>query len=474
MTSTLEPATSGEGADAPEKAKLVVGRLREQFEHGRTRPLEWRLAQLHGLSRLLEEQETELLDAMAADLGRPGFEGWLADLRTTGREVEYAVKHLHRWVADEKVRPPWQLRGTHPSIIREPLGVVLVIAPWNYPVYLCLAPMVGALAAGNAVVLKPSELAPTVSSLLARLIPHYLDPKAVAVVEGGVAETQALLAERFDHIFYTGNGRVGREVMAAAARHLTPVTLELGGKSPTIVDRDCDLDMAAGRIVFGKMINAGQTCVAPDYVLVHRDVERELLDKLAAVVRTRYGDDPAASPDFGRIVNDRHLERLAGLLEGGGYESVVCGGKVDHASRYVAPTVLAGVSLDAPVMTEEIFGPILPVVAVDSVDEAIEIVNSRDKPLALYVFTRSKITADRVLRSTSSGGACINDAATHLLVEALPFGGVGPSGMGAYHGRWGFETFSHRKAVLDRPAWLELPIAAPYTKWKQRLFRRLL
>jgi aldehyde dehydrogenase (NAD+) len=342
-------------------------------------------------------------------------------------------------------------------------------------VQLLVHPVAAALAAGNTVVAKPSEVSPTVSAALAEFLPQYVDPDALAVVEGGVAETQALLAERFDHIFYTGNGTVARHVAEAAARNLTPVTLELGGKSPVIVDRDADLDGAARRIAWGKFMNAGQTCIAPDYVLVHEEVHDQLVDKLATVIRDRYGDDPKASESFGRIVNERHAQRLKGLLDAGGYKAVACGGTADPAARYVAPTVLAGVDPDAAVMGEEIFGPILPVLPVADVDEAVAYVNGHDKPLALYVFTNSGDTADRVLRRTSSGGACVNEVVSHIAIPAMPFGGVGPSGTGAYGGRWGFEQFSHRKAVQRRPRWLELKaVYPPYTKAKEKLLRRLL
>jgi len=453
----------------------LVRTLRSTFDSGRTRDIAWRRRQLDGLLRMLEVREDIFLEALATDLGRPRFEGWLADLRATALDIADLRKHLTRWSRDERVRPPWQLLMTRTKIIREPRGVVLVIAPWNYPIGLLVSPMAAALAAGNAVVAKPSEISPTVSNTLARELPKFVDSDAVAVVEGGVAETQALLAERFDHIFYTGNGNVGRLVAEAAARHLTPVTLELGGKSPAIVDRDADLDIAARRIIWGKLLNAGQTCVAPDYVLAHEAVHDELVAKLARVVQVRFGDDPRASESLGRIVDERHAARLEGLLRAGGYKSIACGGTVDVASRYVAPTVLAGVDPDAAVMGEEIFGPILPVVAVTDMDEAIGYVNGHDKPLALYVFTSSSATADRVLRRTSSGGACVNDVVSHLLVPRLPFGGVGPSGQGAYHGRWGFEEFTHHKSVMDRPTWMELSVLyPPYTQLKERIARRLL
>ena len=360
-------------------------------------------------------------------------------------------------------------------MVSQPLGVVLVIAPWNYPVQLSLCPLVGVLAAGNTAVVKPSELAPATSAVLAELVPTYLDGRAVAVVEGGVAESQALLAERFDHIMYTGNGDVGRIVLRAAAEHLTPVTLELGGKSPAIIAGDADVDVAAHRIAWGRFSNAGQTCVAPDYVLVHHAVEDQFLGGVLRAVHDFYGENPRTSPDYGRIINDRHFERLTGLIAAGGYEAVVTGGVGDAATRYLAPTVLAGVQPDAAVMQSEIFGPILPVLTVADVDEAVRFVNARPAPLAMYVFTSDDALAERVVERTASGGVTINHTMFHVGVPELPFGGVGPSGMGAYHGRAGFDNFSHRRAVVAKPARPDPPVLyPPYKRWKEAILRRVL
>ena len=350
--------------------------------------------------------------------------------------------------------------------------MVLVIAPWNYPVQLLLVPVAGAIAAGNTVVMKPSEISAATSALLARLVPQYLDPSAVRLVEGGVPETTELLAQRFDHIFYTGNGTVGRVVMAAAARHLTPVTLELGGKSPVIVDRSANLKVAARRIAWGKWLNAGQTCIAPDYVLVDEQVRVEFLDQLDRAVTTFYGEDPHASPDYGRIVSDRHFDRLSALLAGG---TVATGGRTEPAERYIAPTVLVDVDPTSPLMSEEIFGPLLPVLGVASAHDAVDFVNGRDHPLALYVFAGDRSVVDDVLARTSSGGVTVNGTILHFTNPHLPFGGIGESGMGAYHGESGVRLFQHRKPVLTRGTALDpsLPYP-PYSDLKAALFRRIL
>ncbi|MEV0184986.1 aldehyde dehydrogenase family protein [Streptomyces sp. NPDC050625] len=433
----------------PEQPADIVARLRATFRSGRTKPVEWRTGQLHRLREMLTEKGPELAAALHADLGKSSTEAYRTEIDFTVREIDHTLGHLTEWLRPESAPVPAHLGDDARAWTQyDPLGVVLVIAPWNYPAQLLLAPMVGALAAGNAVVAKPSELAPATSAALAELIPEYLDTEAVAVVEGGVPETTALLAERFDHIFYTGNGTVGRIVMRAAAEHLTPVTLELGGKSPVFVDRDADIEVVADRLARGKFLNAGQTCVAPDYVLTDPRTAAALEPALVRAVEAVYGADPAASAEYGRIVNERHFDRLGQLLGSG---RVVLGGGSDRATKYLAPTVLADVDPKSPVMQEEIFGPILPIVTVAGLDEAIGFINDRDKPLALYVFTESDDTRARIAAETSSGGLGYGLPLAHLTVSDLPFGGVGESGMGSYHGRYSIETFSHRKAVLEKP-----------------------
>ncbi|MFD3442796.1 aldehyde dehydrogenase family protein [Streptomyces sp. NPDC058685] len=433
---------------SPEQPADIVARLRATYRAGRTAPVDWRTAQLRRLREMLTEHGTDLADALHADLGKSSTEAFRTEIDFTVREIDHTLEHLDDWLRPEPAPVPAHIGEATAWTQYDPLGVVLVIAPWNYPVQLLLTPMIGALAAGNAVVAKPSEMAPATSLVLARLLPRFLDTDAVAVVEGGIPETTALLAERFDHIFYTGNGTVGRIVMAAAARHLTPVTLELGGKSPVFVDRDADLATVAARLARGKFLNAGQTCVAPDYVLTDPETARALEPALTEAVRQLYGAEPAISPEYGRIVNERHFDRLSGLLDSG---RVVLGGATDRDRKYIAPTVLADVDPGAPVMQEEIFGPVLPIVTVAGLDEAIDFINDRDKPLALYAFTESADTRRRLAAETSSGGLGFGLPLAHLTVSDLPFGGVGESGMGNYHGRYSIETFSHRKAVLEKP-----------------------
>ncbi|MGP3953233.1 aldehyde dehydrogenase family protein [Streptomyces sp. 7N604] len=433
---------------APEQPAELVARLRATFRTGTTKPVAWRTGQLHRMRALLTEHGEEFAAALRADLGKSATEAYRTEIDFVIREIDHTLEHLDGWLRPEQAPVPAFIGEASAWTQYDPLGVVLVIAPWNYPAQLLLAPVAGALAAGNAVVAKPSELAPATSAALARLVPQYLDTDAVAVVEGGVPETTALLEQRFDHILYTGNGTVGRIVMAAAARHLTPVTLELGGKSPAFVDRSTDLDTVAARLAAGKFLNAGQTCVAPDYVLTDRETARALEGALAKAVEGLYGPDASASPEYGRIVNERHFDRLTALLASG---RQVTGGAHDRETKYIAPTVLAEVSPDAPVMQEEIFGPILPIVEVAGLDEAIDFINDRDKPLALYAFTDSDTTRERLAAETSSGGLGFGLPLAHLTISDLPFGGVGESGMGSYHGRYSLETFSHRKAVLAKP-----------------------
>jgi len=433
--------------------------------------LDWRRTQLEGLRNMVKEDESSILDALHADLRKNPVESRITETDFVIEEIDHALAHLDEWARPAKAPTPIFLQPGSSKVVWEPLGLALIIGTWNYPFHLTVAPLVSCLAAGNAAVLKPSEIAPATGRLIADILPRYLDSRAVAVVSGGVAETAALLEQRFDRIFFTGSGRVGRIVMAAAAKHLTPVTLELGGKSPCILDASAKLSVAARRVAFGKFSNAGQTCVAPDYVLAHRDIVDDFISAMADTVRDFYGANPQVSEHYARIVNARHHARLVGLLGDG---TPVIGGEHDAADLYVAPTVLRDVEAGSAVMQEEIFGPILPVLEVEDADEAIQFVNQRGKPLSLYVFAENDALATRIVGATSSGGMCINDTVAHSAAPDLPFGGVGQSGMGRYHGEWGFREFSNAKAVLSRSTWLDPGLHyPPYTGARTGLLKRM-
>jgi aldehyde dehydrogenase (NAD+) len=447
----------------------VLADLRQVFAAGRTRGLEWRLAQLRGIERLVDEREPEIAAALAEDLGRSPVEAWLGDVASTKGEAAYARKHVRKWMRRRRESLPLAQLPGRAWVQYDPLGVVLVIGPWNYPLYLSLAPLVAAVAAGNCAVIKPSELAPATSALLARLLPQYVDAEAVRVIEGDAAITQELLAAGFDHVLFTGGTEVGKKIMAAAAPTLTPVTLELGGKSPVIVTADADIDVAARRIAWVKLLNSGQTCIAPDYVLADHRIVADLVDKIVANVR----DFRAGEEDPGlRIVNQRQFDRLVSLISTTDGK-VVTGGRSDGATLRIEPTLIVDPSPTDPVMADEIFGPLLPVLTVESLDQAVRFVNSRPKPLALYVFSSGQLGRDLIDR-IPSGGAVVNHVAMHCLVPALPFGGVGASGMGAYHGKWGFETLSHRRAVLSKPARPDPRLVyPPYSQRALSIMRRL-
>ncbi|MBT8091406.1 MAG: aldehyde dehydrogenase family protein, partial [Gammaproteobacteria bacterium] len=422
------------------------------------------------LERMMKEREGDIIDALHQDLGRHGLESWTAEIAYVAGDAAYFRKNLERWMKPRRVHTPMIARPGKSWLQPEPLGTVLIIGAWNYPVQLTLAGYAAAIAAGNCAVLKPSELAPASSSLIARLVPEYMDADCVRVVEGGVPETTALLELPFDHILYTGNGTVARIVMAAAAKNLTPVTLELGGKSPCVVLPDADLETAARRITWGKFTNAGQTCIAPDYVLTDSDTEAKLVPLIEKAAREMYGDDPAASDSYGRIINERHFDRISALLQSG---TVAIGGQHDRDTKYIAPTVLTNVDADSAIMQEEIFGPVLPVLRVDSLDEAIAFIRDRDRPLAAYIFTKDSAAEDRFVSKVSCGSTCINDTMMFMAVDELPFGGVGASGMGAYSGEHGFQTFSHFKAVMKRGWWPDFDLRyAPYTQKKFNILRK--
>lgn len=417
------------------------------FRSGVTRSEAFRRAQLQAFLEMLVAHEKDLLDALHADLRKNPQEAYASEIGFLLGEIRHALRHLHGWIKPTRRRAPILAWPSRAFVHQEPFGVALIIGPWNYPLQLLLSPLVGAIAAGNCAVLKPSEFAPQTAELIARMIHATFPAEYITVVQGGQSTAEALLLEKFDTIFFTGSTQTGRAVMSAAARHLTPVTLELGGKSPCIVCADAPLEIAARRIAWGKFMNAGQTCVAPDYVLVDHRVAAAFLATLKQVLREFYGDNPQQNPDYGRIINRRHFDRLAKYLDQG---TIAHGGHLDADDLYIEPTVLTETPVTAPVMQEEIFGPILPILEFREMDALLATLADQPSPLALYLFTHDHDTQEKVLSATRSGGVCINDTITHILGKDLPFGGVGESGMGAYHGRASFDCFSHRRSVLKR------------------------
>jgi aldehyde dehydrogenase (NAD+) len=448
----------------------LVDAQRRFFQSGRTLSREARAERLSQLLDLLERNEARIARALAADLGKPAFEAYTAETGFCKAETRHAVKHLERWSRPEPVGSPLTLFPARSRIEQEPLGCVLVLAPWNFPFQLVIAPWIAALAAGNCAVLKPSELAPHTAELVTELIGNSFPEELVAVVTGGAETSRALLEERFDHVFFTGSTGVAREVAAAAARHLTPVTLELGGKNPCIVDERCDLTLAARRIAWGKFMNAGQTCVAPDYLLVPGRLREALVSGIERSLSSFFGADPSASPDYARIVNERHFDRLSSYLA---YGRIRWGGKTERGTRYFAPTLIEEAPLDSPPLQEEIFGPVLPVVPYGDLDEAIALARRHPDPLAVYLFSTRAEVKRRVLREIPSGGAAVNDVVLQFMNPHLPFGGRGASGTGQYHGRFGFERFSHRKAVVDGSS-IDVPLRYPPYARKLGFIRKLL
>jgi aldehyde dehydrogenase (NAD+) len=441
---------------------VLVQQQREFFRTEQTQSISFRLEQLAKLKQAIIDRQEAILQAAKADLGRPAFEAYF-EIATLS-EINLALKNLKTWAKPQRVKSPIDQFPASAWIQPEPLGVVLIIGPWNYPFQLMMSPLVGAIAAGNCALLKPSEHAPHTSRVVAEMIADTFDPSYIAVREGDASVSQQLLSEKFDHIFFTGGAAIGRIVMAAAAQHLTPVTLELGGKSPCIVDSDIHVDRAAKRIAWGKLINAGQTCIAPDYLLVQGQIKNDLVNRIQHYIQAFYGGNPALSPDYGRIIHRRHLDRLIAFLDQG---EIILGGDYNLDDRYLAPTIIDGVTWDDPVMQEEIFGPILPILTYDTLEDAISQVNAHPKPLALYFFSRDRQKQERILQGTSSGGVCLNDTVMQVGVNTLPFGGVGESGIGSYHGKASFNTFSHFKSVLRRELWLDLGWRyAPYTAQK--------
>lgn len=447
----------------------LVTRQRKYFQTGATLPVSVRITALRGLYTAIVKYENEIHDALKKDLGKSGFESYMCETGLVLEEISYMLKHIRRFAGEKRVRTP--LAQFHSRSFKKPspYGVTLIMSPWNYPFMLTLSPLVDALAAGNTAVVKPSAYSPNTSEILRKILSQCFDPQYVAVVTGGRAENTCLLREHFDYIFFTGSQTVGKEVMRNAAEYLTPVTLELGGKSPCIVDQTADIRLAARRIVFGKYLNCGQTCVAPDYIYCHRSVKDSLVKEIQRQIQLQYGEEPLHNPDYGKIINEKHFDRILGLIE---EKKIVHGGNSDRDTLRIEPTVLDNVTFADPVMQEEIFGPLMPVLVFDSLDEAIAGINAMPHPLALYFFTSDKAAAKDVTSRCGFGGGCINDTIIHLATTEMGFGGFGESGMGAYHGKTGFDTFSHYKSIVDKKTWIDLPMRyQPYRKMHEKMVR---
>ena len=449
-----------------------IQKQREFFRGGKPITLSFRKEALKRLGRTIRAHEEEIYEALRKDLNKSKTEAYMCEIGMTLAELSYMLKHIDGWARKRNVLSPIAQFSSDSFTIREPYGVVLIMSPWNYPFMLSLEPAAGAIAAGNCCIIKPSAYAPATSAILKKIIEEAFPAEYVAVVEGGRQENTQLLEQEFDYIFFTGSVSVGRLVMEKAATHLTPATLELGGKSPCIVERDAKLSLAAKRLVFGKFLNSGQTCVAPDYCFVHEAVKDEFIGYLEKWIDKMIGKQPFSNPDYPKMINEKHYDRVLGLIKG---ENVVTGGCGKRETLQIAPTVLKDVAPDAPVMQEEIFGPVLPVLTYRDISEVERFVADRPKPLALYLFTGSRETADRITENLSFGGGCINDTIIHLATSQMGFGGVGASGMGSYHGKKSFETFSHAKSIVNKSTWMDLPIRyMPYTKGKEKLLRKFL
>lgn len=447
----------------------IVMKMRAFYGTGVTKDLKFRQRQLEVLRRSVVEREMDIYDVLGKDLGKPKLEAYIGEFALIIREIDYALSHMNSWARPRRVGAPLAFFPARNYVMPEPYGVSFIIGTWNFPFLLTLVPLIGAIAAGNCVLIKPSEVAEASSGLISRMIRDTFDPVFVAAMEGGAETASMLLEERFDHIFFTGSPFVGKAVMSAAARYLTPVVLELGGKSPCIVDFEVDMETAARKITWGKFLNAGQSCIAVDYLLVHRDIKDEFVGRLARLIKEFYGDDPSKSRDYCRIVSRRHVERLSRLMTG---QNILIGGTADANARYVAPTIISEPAWDSPIMQEEIFGPILPVLEYVDLDEAISKINSMPHPLALYFFSLNRRKQMKIIAETSSGGVCINETVLHQPTTTLPFGGRGESGMGKYHGRWSFDTFSNMKAVMKSSLRLDLNLRYPPYRNKLRLIRR--
>ncbi|MCI9270741.1 MAG: aldehyde dehydrogenase [Dorea sp.] len=444
--------------------KNMLHAQRAYFSKGECKDVDFRIRQLKNLHLWICEHEREIMDALYRDLNKSPFEAYATEIGIVKEEIQYTLKHLRKWAAPKRVKTPITQFPSRSFIYPEPYGVALIMSPWNYPFQLTVAPLVGAVCAGNCAVVKPSAYSPNTTRVIAKMVRELFPAEYIFVVEGGREANQALLDEKFDYIFFTGSVTVGKYVMEKAAAHLTPVSLELGGKSPCIVDETADLKLAAKRIVWGKFLNSGQTCVAPDYILVQKSVKDKLIKQIIKTIRKMYGKDVLSNEEYPKMINEKHFDRVIGLMEGA---HIAAGGESDRVSQKIAPTVLDQVTWESPVMQEEIFGPLLPVLAFYDLKEAVQMINARPRPLALYYFTKDKKREAKVLKYISYGGGCINDTVVHLATSYMPFGGVGSSGMGGYHGKDSFDTFTHRKSVMKKSLAIDIPIR--YAPFKNKL-----
>ena len=452
-----------------QEIKELVTKQRRYFQTGATLPVNARIAALRRLYAANTEYEKEIHDALQKDLGKSGFESYMCETGLVLEEISYMLKHTKRFAGEKRVRTPLAQFHSRSYQKPSPYGVTLIMSPWNYPFMLTLSPLADALAAGNTAVVKPSAYSPHTSEVILHILSQCFEPQYVAVVTGGRAENTCLLREHFDYIFFTGSQAVGKEVMRNAAEHLTPVALELGGKSPCIVDQTANSRLAAKRIVFGKYLNCGQTCVAPDYIYCHRSVKDKLIKEVRKQIQKQYGKQPLRNPDYGKIINEKHFDRLLGLID---EKKVVHGGNSDRNSLRIEPAVMDNVTFSDAVMQEEIFGPIMPILVYDNLDDVIRKINDMPHPLALYFFTSDKVAAKKVTSRCGFGGGCINDTIIHLATTEMGFGGFGESGMGAYHGKIGFDTFSHYKSIVDKKTWIDLPMRyQPYRKIHEKMVR---
>ena len=450
----------------------ILQNQRKFFATGATLPVQFRINALKKMQSYIRQNETEITNALTADLGKSAQEGFMCEVGLVLSEISYMLKNIKKFAADEKKKTCITNFAAKSFVKKSPRGVVLIMSPWNYPFLLTVEPLVDALAAGNTAVVKPSAYSPNTSRVIEKMLTECFAPEYVTVVTGGREENQSLLEQRFDYIFFTGSHRVGREVMKKAAENLTPVTLELGGKSPCIVDKSAKIALAAKRIVWGKFLNCGQTCVAPDYILCHESIRTKLIKALKEQIVVQFGVVPLANNSYGKIINEKHFERICSLINP---RKLAHGGKSDAKLLKIEPTILYDITWEDPVMKQEIFGPILPILTYSTDEEMINIVNSHARPLALYLFTENKTLEQEVLSRCSFGGGCVNDTIVHLATNNMGFGGVGESGMGAYHGKVGFETFSHLKTIVDKKTWIDVKMRyQPYTSAKEKMLRKFL